>query len=76
MLGVIDMFHFLQQGEGNAQRAADVDEGFDVLREAGAPVAQSRVEEVAGDSLVHADAFRHSSTSAPVFSQTLATALM
>lgn len=59
VLGVIDMFHFLQQGEGNAQRAADVDEGFDVLREAGAPVAQSRVEEVAGDSLVHADAFRH-----------------
>ena len=52
VLGVIDMFHFLQQGEGNAQRAADVDEGFDVLREAGAPVAQSRVEEVAGGLLV------------------------
>lgn len=47
MLGIIDVFHFLQQGEGNAQRAADVDEGFDVFREAGPAVAQPRVEKVA-----------------------------
>lgn len=45
--------------KGNAQRTADVDEGFHVLREAGAAVAQSRVKEVAGDALVHPDAFRH-----------------
>ena len=53
----VDLLHFLQQAEGLAEGFGDVDEGLDVLREAGAAVAEAGVEEGSADALVHADAF-------------------
>src|SRR4030095_14223101 len=52
----VNALDFFEEMEGRAELAGDGDEGFDVLWEAGAAVAESSVEKVAADAFVGADA--------------------
>lgn len=52
-LGFVDAFDLFQQVERHSEGTADVDEAFDVFREARTAVAEPGIQEMRGDAFVH-----------------------
>src|SRR5208337_3754216 len=56
-LVLVDSFDLFKEGKGNAERFARRDKGGYVLREAGPPVTESGIKELAPDPFIRADSF-------------------
>ncbi len=58
-LQLVDLFHFLEQAEVDAQLLRDIAEGRDIFGKAGASVADAGAQEAPADPLVQPHSARH-----------------